>query len=82
MTFPVLLFSISLLFNTVVFAEERHQEMGIVLVAVGEIDRNVMDWLKNDLTKVFNGQVVTAKGMPEPDYAYDHKKNSISPQRS
>jgi hypothetical protein len=82
MTFPVLLFSISLLFNTVVFAEERHQEMGIVLVAVGEIDRNVMDWLKNDLTKVFNEQVVTTKGMPEPDYAYDHKKNSISPQRS
>lgn len=47
--------------------------MSIVLVAVGEIDRSVMDWLRNDLTKVFNRQVFIVKGMPEPDYAY-HKK--------
>ena len=82
MMFPVLILSLSLLFNTELFAKERNQEMEIGLVAVGEIDRNVLDWLKNDLTKVFYRQVVTGKGMPEPDYAYNHKKNSISPQRS
>ena len=48
--------------------------MGIVLVAVGEIDRNVMDWLKNDLSQIFNKQVSVGKGLPEPDYAFDQKR--------
>jgi archaemetzincin len=74
MMFPVLFLSLSLLFNTELFAKERNQEMEIVLVAVGEIDRNVMDWLKDDLTKVFNRQVATGKGMADPNYAYDHKR--------
>lgn len=47
--------------------------MGIVLVAVGEIDGDVMDWLKNNLTTVLNRKAATGNGMPEPDYAY-HKK--------
>ena len=68
------LFSIVIFLNTSLFSIERNPEMGIVLVAVGEIDRNVMDWLMNDLNKVFNKQVVTGKGMTEPDYAYDHKR--------
>jgi archaemetzincin len=74
MTFPVLLFAISLLFTPALYGQERNQEMEIALVAVGEIDRNVMDWLKKDLTKVFSREVVTAKGMPEPAYAYDDKR--------
>ena len=74
MVLPVFILSFSLLFNTGLFAKERNQEMGIVLVAVGEIDRNVTDWLKNDLNKVFNKQVSTGRGMPEPDYAYDNKR--------
>jgi len=74
MVLPVFILSFSLLFNTGLFAKERNQEMGIVLVAVGEIDRNVIDWLKNDLNKVFNKQVSTGRGMPEPDYAYDNKR--------
>ena len=52
--------------------------MGIVLVAVGEIDRNVIDWLKNDLSQVFNKQVSVGKGMPEPDYAFDQKRKQHS----
>ena len=90
MMFPVFLFSISLLFTPALYGKEGNQEMGILLVAVGEIDRNVTDWLKNDLTKVFNKQVVIGNGMPEPDYAYDHKRkqylstailNAISEQK-
>lgn len=74
MVLPVFILSFSLLFNTGLFEKERNQEIGIVLVAVGEIDRNVLDWLKNDLNKVFNKQVSTGRGMPEPDYAYDNKR--------
>jgi archaemetzincin len=48
--------------------------MAIVLVAVGKIDGNVMDWLRNDLDKVFNKQVSIGQGMPEPDYAYNKKR--------
>jgi hypothetical protein len=45
----VFILSLSLLFNTELFAKERIQEMGIVLVAIGDIDRNVMGELKNDI---------------------------------
>jgi len=75
MMFPVLIFSISLLFNTVLFAEERNEEKEIVVVAVGAIDRYVMDWLKDDLNKVFGKQVLIGKGMPEPDFSYHKKRN-------
>jgi archaemetzincin len=75
MRLTVFILSLSLLFNAEVFAKERNKEMGILLVAVGEIDRSVIDWLKNDLTKVFNKQVFIGKGMPEPDDAYHKKRN-------
>ena len=69
------LFSIVIFLNTGLFSKERNPEMGIVLVSIGEIDRNVMDWLKNDLNKVFGQQVFIEKGMAEPDYAYHKKRN-------
>lgn len=71
---PVLILSLSLLFNTGLFAKERDQEMGVALVAVGEINGDVMDWLKNNLNKVFNKQVSIGEGMPEPHYAYNKKR--------
>ena len=55
-------------------AEERNREMGIVLVAVGEVSRDVVDRLKDDLSKVFNKQVSFGKGMSEPAYAFDQKR--------
>jgi archaemetzincin len=75
MILSVLILSFSLFFNTNLYAKERNQEMGIVLVAVGEIDKNVMEWLKNNLAKVFNREVRIGKGMPEPDYAFNQKRN-------
>jgi archaemetzincin len=56
-------------------AEERNREVGIVLVAIGEVNRNMMDRLKDDLSKVFNKRVSVEKGMPEPLYAYNKKRN-------
>ena len=70
--------SFGLLLSLSAAAEKRTQEMGIVLVAIGDIDRNVIDWLKNDLSRVFNKQVSVGKGMPEPDYAFDQKRKQYS----
>ena len=66
--------SLSLLFNTEPFAKERMGDMGILLVPVGKIDKEVMDWLRNDLNKIFKNQVWIGEGMPEPNYAYHHKR--------
>jgi archaemetzincin len=75
MIFPVFILLASLLFTTELFAKEGNQEMGIVLVAIGAVDKNVMDWLKNDLNKAFNKQVFIEKGMPAPVYAFNKKRN-------
>jgi archaemetzincin len=75
MIFPVFTLSASLLFTTELFGKERNQEMGIVLVAIGAVDKNVMDWLKNDLSTVFNRRITVGKGMRDPDYAFNKKRN-------
>jgi archaemetzincin len=69
--FPLLLV---ILLNTKLFAKERMGDMGILLVPVGKIEKEVMDWLKNDLGEVFSKKIFIGKGMPEPDDAYHHKR--------
>ena len=49
--------------------------MGIVLITVGRIDRQVMERLKNDLHAALNREVSLGKEMPEPDYALNVKRN-------
>ncbi|MDH5768376.1 MAG: archaemetzincin family Zn-dependent metalloprotease [Nitrospirota bacterium] len=55
--------------------------MGIVLVTVGKIDREVIGRvevikkLQDNLHKVFNRQVFIGIEMPEPDYAFNKKRN-------
>ena len=75
MLLSILILSFGLFSSLGLFAKERSQEMGIVLVSIGEIDRNVMDWLRNDLNKVFGQQVFIGKEMAEPDDAYYKKSN-------
>lgn len=48
--------------------------MGIVLVPIGEVDKKVIEVLKNDLNKAFNRKILTAKERPEPDYAFNKKR--------
>jgi archaemetzincin len=55
------------------FAREGREDMGIILVAVGKINQEAMEWLKKELNKVFNKQILIGDGMDEPDYAF-HKK--------
>ena len=78
MMLPAFILSLSLLFSTELFATESIEETKIILVAVGEVDRKVMDWLKNDRARVFNKQVSAGKGMPEPDHTFDRKRKQYS----
>ena len=48
--------------------------MGIVLVAVGDVDQKVTQILKDDLNKIFGKQVWIGKGMPDPHYAFNQKR--------
>lgn len=57
------------------FAEERDKRMGIVIVAVGRVDKETIESLKDDLSRIFNRQVFIGKEMPEPDYAFNRKRN-------
>ncbi len=56
-------------------AKERDFKMGIVLVAVGDVDPKVIQLLNEDLNKVFGKQVSVSKGMPEPHYAFNKNRN-------
>lgn len=73
----VFIFSFILLLSLSInlLAHERDLKMGIVIVAVGEVDPKVIQILKDDLSKVFGKQVWVGKGMPEPDYAFSKKRN-------
>jgi archaemetzincin len=75
MVLRVLSLFLGVLLSTELFAKERIYDMSIVLVAVGEVDKKVIEMLKDDLGKVFNRQVFVVKGMPEPDYALNKKRN-------
>ena len=75
MTLGFLLLAFNFDLNTPLLAKERSHEMDILLVAVGEADREVIERLKNDLNKLFNRQVTIGKGMPEPHYAFNKKRN-------
>jgi archaemetzincin len=72
-----LIFSIILLLSlsTDLPAKERDFNMGILLVAVGEVDQKVIQILKEDLSRVFGKQVWVGKEMPEPHYALNKKRN-------
>jgi len=77
MAIRVLIFSIILFLSLSIDlpARERDLKMGMVLVAVGEVDQKIIQILKEDLNKVFGKQVWVGKGMPEPHYAFNKKRN-------
>ena len=70
-----LLLSLSIFWTTHLFAKERDRDMSIALVAVGDVDRKVIEVLKGDLDKTFNRQALIGKPMPKPDYAFNKKRN-------
>jgi archaemetzincin len=67
-----------LLFSMVVsqnlsFAE-RDRGMGIVVVAVGKIESQILEDLRLALAKAFDVQAAVGEAMPEPDYALNEKR--------
>jgi len=73
----VLILPLILLLNLSIdlLAKEKDLKMGIALVAVGEVDQNIIKILKEDLNKIFGKQVWVGKGMPTPHYAFNKKRN-------
>jgi archaemetzincin len=49
--------------------------LSILLIAVGRIDKKVIETLRNELREVFNKHVSIGREMPEPDYAFNKKRN-------
>jgi archaemetzincin len=64
-----------LLIPTEVLVEEGIHKMSILLVPVGEVDRKVIEGLKDDLDRIFGRKVSIGKGMPQPEDAYNKKRN-------
>jgi archaemetzincin len=73
--FVTLLVGTSFLLGHPSSSEERIHKMSILLVPFGEIDKKTIESLKADLAKIFNKQVEVGQGMPDPDYAYNKKRN-------
>jgi archaemetzincin len=72
---PLLNLSIDLL------AKEKDLQMGIALVAVGEVDQNILKILREDLNKIFGKQVWIGKGMLTPPDAFNKKRNQYQSAR-
>ncbi len=51
------------------------QPIGILLVPIGEIDEELLEWLRIELGKAFGKRVGTGSRMPHPDYAYHKGRN-------
>ncbi len=50
---------------------ERDQSERIMVRAIGGINPEIIDLLKNGISRIFEKQVTVAKGLPEPDYAFN-----------
>jgi archaemetzincin len=49
--------------------------MDVLLVPIGEVDHKVIETLRYDLGKVLKKQVLITKEIPQPDYAFNKKRN-------
>jgi len=74
MILKILILLFSLLLNGHLYAGERNHQMEIVLVPVGDIEKKMLEGLRNDLGKAFNREIVIGREMPEPDYAFNKSR--------
>lgn len=51
------------------------QKMGILIVKIGPIENNLIERLKRDLERIFGQVTEIGKAMPEPDYAFNKRRN-------
>lgn len=55
------------------------QDETICLVALGEVDKDILSFLQTELEKVFENQVKIAEGLERPDYAYNPERDQYHP---
>lgn len=70
----ILLFVLFLLVVINISWAKGNERMGIVLIAVGKVDKEILEELKADLMKIFNKEIFIGKDMPEPDYAFNKER--------
>jgi archaemetzincin len=56
-------------------AKGGNHHMSILLVPVGKVDRNVMEWLESDVSRILSKQVFVGKELGKPDDALNDKRN-------
>ncbi len=50
------------------------EQMNIEIIPIGQIDILVLDYLKENLTDVFEAKVLLSKSQPIPEYAFNKKR--------
>lgn len=69
-----LIFLVSFLFYVKASFVEEDNKVGVALVAIGKVDTQVLEELKNGLEDIFNRQIFISKPRQEPDYAFDEER--------
>ncbi|NWF93659.1 MAG: archaemetzincin family Zn-dependent metalloprotease [Syntrophaceae bacterium] len=49
--------------------------MDTLLVPIGDVDPKVIETLRHDLARAFKKKILLARGMPQPDYAFNRRRN-------
>jgi hypothetical protein len=75
MALAVLPLFLNIFLSTGLYGKEKHHERSIVLVAIGEVEWKTIGVLTNDLKEVFDRRVLMGKGMSEPDYTFNRRRN-------
>jgi len=65
----------SIFLTTSTLAGEGGEPMGIILTAIGRVDIEILEKLRNKLEIIFKKEVIIGRGMPEPIYALNEKRN-------
>jgi archaemetzincin len=76
-TLGIGLLSFGLVSGIPLFADQRGHPMDIVLVPVGEVDAATLSMLKDDLREVLQKVICVGKGLAEPRYAFNSKRDQF-----
>jgi len=67
--------AIFFLLITNLYGERRLTKTSILIVRIGRIEDGFIERLRLDLERIFQRPVEMGRTLPEPDYAYHHKRN-------
>ncbi len=55
--------------------EKMSQDETICLAPIGEVEEDILFFLRSELEKIFEGEVKIAEGLEHPDYAYSPERD-------